>query len=310
MAEKLTVVELTRDGQTRTLRYTELTAEEQAAKDFRIVQLGFSPAEPGWWKECWGYWFGADMMDGDEVTANSPANVEAQAWHGSFSEKYGVDNMKRFGASFSTSFASPQNPFMDGRVAMVLQGVWLYNFIDRFAPHLDWAAAAFPPSDPDADWAEGGVTFLDCDILAIPAGADLPNEAFDFIRYVQTQKAMEKLCLGQRKFSPLKEYTQDFLDRHPNKHIELFIALANSPSAKSSPEMSVWQEYKNEMAAGSDRIFGGVATAREATAYVEERIQWKLDRALKRWELTGEARAEEWAAWSPPVTETSAGGGL
>jgi len=293
MAEALTVVEIDRNGATQRVRYPDLTEDEKRSKQFEIVQLGFSPAEPGWWKSNWGFWFGGSLSDGaDTITASSPENVAALAWHGSYTQKYGIDNMKRFSASFGNSFASPQNPFLDERIAMVLQGVWMYNFIDRFAPQLDWSAAAFPNIDPER---LGDVTFLECDVIAIPAGAKNPDAAFAFMRYLSERGPMEKLCLGQRKFSPLADYSPEFVTRHPNPRIQVFIDLARGPGARISPKLPVWQEYKAEMIVAADRVFGQVATAEEATAYVEQRIQWKLDRVRRRWERTGAQRLDEWA---------------
>ncbi len=292
MAEKLTVVELERGGETVQVRYPELTDAEKQSKDFRIVKLGFSPNEPGWWKNQWGYWFGAEMWNGqDEVTADSPENIAAMRWHGGYTEKYGIENMQRFGASFSGSFASPQNPFMDGRVAMVLQGVWMYNFIDRFAPTLDWAAAPFPSVDPDN---LPGVSISSCDVIVIPKGSKHPDAAWEFIRYVNSRQGMERLCLGQRKFSSLREYSDGFLERHPNPYIEVFIDLANSPNNHTFPQTSIWTEYNIELNVAADRVFGGIATPEEALKYTDDRMQWKLDRELRRWEMTKDARLAEW----------------
>ena len=294
MNERLTVVSVRRGGATERVRYDELTDAEKAAKDFGIIQLGFTPSEPGWWKEAHGFWFGAHLWDGDRsITANTPENVAAFAWYASFPEKFGVANLKKFGANFGQNFASPQNPFMDERIAMVLQGVWMYNFIDQFAPNLEWAAAPFPSVDPVG---LPDVTFVDCDVICIPKGAKNPDAAFEFIAFVQRQDNIEKLNLGQRKFSPRAEYSADFLARHPHPYIKVFIDLANSPNARILPAISVWVEYRAELMAAADRAFGGVATARQALDFVQDRMQWKFDRTMKRWDLTGEARLEEWAS--------------
>jgi multiple sugar transport system substrate-binding protein len=293
MAERLTIVDVQRDGQTRRVRFTELTPQEREAKDFSIIQLGFSPNEPGWWKSMWGFWFGADLWDGErKITANSAGNIAAMKWYGGYTRKFGVDNMKKFGANFGANFASPQNPFLDERIAMVIQGVWMYNFIDKYAPHLDWAAAPFPSADPGA---LPGVTIIECDVLAIPNGAKHPDEAFAFIRYVNTQGPMEKLCLGQRKFSSLAGYSDGFIARHPNPYIRVFIDLARSPNARATPPMSIWQEYNDELLVAADRVFGGISTPRGAMDYVQERMQWKFDRVLRRWDLTGAQRLKQWA---------------
>ncbi|MEM1108657.1 MAG: ABC transporter substrate-binding protein [Planctomycetota bacterium] len=297
MNEVLTVVDVRRDGQTQRVRYTELTDAEKADKDFDIVTMGFTPNEPGWWTGMNGYWFGAELWDGErQLTATTPENIAAVAWYAGYPEKYGVDNLKKFGASFGGNFASPQNPFLDERIAMVLQGVWMYNFIDQFSPQLEWSATAFPVDDPEA---RPNTTIVDCDVLVIPRGAKNPDEAFEFIRFVNQQKNMEKLCLGQRKFSPLREYSDDFVQRHPHPYIELFIDLANSPNARLMPKLPVGEEYIAELLNAYSLAFGGLSTPEDALAYAGQRAQWKFDRVNRRWDQTGEMRMREWRGVDP-----------
>ncbi len=291
MAEQLTIVRVRRGAEVATVRYPELTEAEKAGLDFEILQMGHLPQEPGWWIALWPYWFGGRLWDGDRrITADEAPAREALEWMASYSRKYGVKNIRMFGAS-NGNFSSPQNPFLAGRVAMELQGVWMHNFIEKFAPRLDWGAAAFPSVDP-ARWP--GVTLIECDVLCIPKGARHPREAFAFIQYVNTQPVMEKLCLGQRKFSPLAECSGDFRARHPNPHIGVFIELARSPNACYVPRLAVWNEYRDEMLVATDRILSLAADPEQVSQQVQRRVQWKFDRVLRRWDLIQEARQKEW----------------
>ncbi|MBU0677605.1 MAG: ABC transporter substrate-binding protein [Verrucomicrobia bacterium] len=294
MAEQLTVVEVEREGKKVRVRYPDLTDEEKQAKNFSLIQLGHIPAEPGWYREMWGYWFGGDLWNGkDLITANSPENLAAAKWQESYPLKYGLNNIRAFGASFG-NFASPQNPFLEGRVAMVLQGVWMYNFIDKYAPHLDWAVAPFPSIDPER---LPNVTLVESDVLMIPNGARHPREAFEFIHYVNTQGPMERLCLGQRKFTPLKQVSPMFIENHPNPNIRLFAELARSPNARYVPRLTVWREYKDEMLVAIDRVAALSASPEDALAEVQQRVQWRFDRILRRWNLIEDERLKEWSEY-------------
>jgi ABC-type glycerol-3-phosphate transport system substrate-binding protein len=292
MNDRLTVVDIERAGKTERVRFLSLTDAERQAKKFRLVQVGHLPQEPGWWMQMWGYWFGGDLWDGDrQITANSPENIAAFAWLRQHAEKFGVDNLRSFGASFG-NFASPQSPYLSGKVAMVLQGVWMYNFIDKFAPHLEWAAAPFPAKDPERF---PQVTIVESDVLVIPKGARHPREAFEFIRYVNTQKPMEKLCLGHRKFTALAEVSPEFIKSHPNPFITTFIELAKSPHARYVPRLSIWQEYKDEVAVAVDRVQALMSSPAAALDQVQQRMQWKFDRVLRRWDTVGNERVKEWS---------------
>lgn len=291
IAEKLTLVNVIRYGKSQRVRFSDLTPEEKMHGKFDLVQLGFVPMEPGWWNSRWGSWFGGRLWDGNRrITATDLGNLQALEWIQSYPKKYGLDRLRSFGASFG-SFNSPQNAFLSEKVAMVLQGVWMYNFISKYAPHLEWGAAPFPSKDPRTIPM---VTLAECDVLVIPHGAKHPKEAFEFIRYVNTRPAMEKLCLGQLKFSPLAETSPDFVRKHPHPYLQVFIDLAKSPNAFSPPHVTIWNQYTQEMTVAVDRVFGGLITPREALEEVQQRMQRKYDRQLTRWDLVKNERLKEW----------------
>jgi multiple sugar transport system substrate-binding protein len=291
MAEQLTVVEVVRAGHPVRVRFTDLTPEERAEKNFTLLQLGYSPSEPGWWNSMWGYWFGASLWDGDRrLTARTPENLAALTWYRSYVDRYGLDNLQKLGSSFG-NFSSPQNSFLSGKVAMVLQGVWMYNFIDKYAPTIEWGAAPFPSADT-VRWPE--VTIVECDVLVVPRGARHVAEAFAFIRYVNQPAVLEKLCLGQRKFSPLREVSAEFLRSHPNPHIRVFMNLAASPQARAVPPMTVWNEFDDEMRIAYDRVQLGLVSPADALEEAQRRVQWKFDRVMRRWDLIKDERMREW----------------
>ncbi len=297
MCDRLTIVDINRGGKTVRVRYTELTAAEKQAKKFSLVQVGHLPSQPGWWISMWVYWFGGNLWDGDrKITANSPEAIQTFEWLRSYTDKYGIDNLRRFGATFG-NFASPSDPFLAGQVAMELQGVWMYNFISKYNPQLEWGAAPFPAKDPKRFPM---VTFAECDALVIPKGALHPKEAFEFIRYVNTQGPMEKLCLGQRKFSPFVKVSDDFIRNHPNPYIKMFIELAKSPNARFVPRLSAWGEYNDEMSVAANKVITLVATPQEALAEVQSRMQWRFDRIVRRWDAVKDERLKEWSSYDPP----------
>ncbi len=202
----------------------------------------------------------------------------------SYAKRLDVKQLQVFSSGFG-NFSSPENPFLSDLVAMELQGVWMHNFIDKYAHGMEWGAAPFPyPADrPDLKHA----TAVECDVLVIPRGAKHPDEAFEFIRYVNTQEGSELLNDGQRKFTPLMDVSELFLRRHENPYIEVFIDLAKSPNAFIPPQMPLWQEYQAELSTAFDQIWLVEKTPEEALTAVEERMQRKLDRDLRRYERMG-----------------------
>lgn len=273
MAEKLTQWEVTLPGGQKRIQRGYLPEVEASRK--RLLQVGFLPSEPIWWAHSWGYIFGGKLLDGDKLTTASPENVRAYRWVASYSRKLGVDAVRRFRSSFG-SFASAQNPFLSGQIAMQLQGVWMYNFIKKFADGMQWGAAPLPA--PASRPELRGAASAETDALAIPTGSRHPDEAWTFIRYTQRREVMEQLCLGQRKASPLAEVSEHFYTSHPNPYIHLFAELGASPNAWSVPQTAVWNEYNRELAAAVHRITNLTLTPEQALGQVQERLQVSYDR--------------------------------
>lgn len=260
--------------------------------DGRLSAAGLLPSEPGWWPAIWGWWFGGDLWDGERITADSEENVAAMEWIASYPQRFGARDLLSFYDGFG-NFASPQNAFFTGRVAMVLQGPWIYTFIEDYAPEdFEWGVAAFPSADPEK---LGEVTLVETDVLVIPAGARHPQEAFEFIRYVNSRGPMEKLCIGQRKFSPLKECSDDFFERHPNPHIGTFVELAKSPGARYLPHLTMWTVYENDMKQAFGKVWTGRASPREALGEVQAHLQAQFEHRQRRWDRVSEKLQEIWS---------------
>ncbi|MEI8342562.1 MAG: extracellular solute-binding protein, partial [Verrucomicrobiota bacterium] len=158
-------------------------------------------------------------------------------------------------------------------------------------PDFEWGVAPFPSADPARF---RNITQVESDVLVIPAGAKHPKEAFEFIQYVNSQKPMEKLCLGQRKFTPFRECSAEFLKHHPNPWISKFIELSKSPNAKYVPRLTTWTEYKSEMNNAVSRIWAGKIGAKKALLDVQQREQQDFDRHQARWERMSSTLTREW----------------
>lgn len=261
-------------------------------EDGRITQLGFSPADPGWWGPMWVYWFDQDLMsaDGRRIQVTTPEAIEAYQWLDAFAEEYGRPSFRRFEAA-AGQFASVDNTFMSGRLAMQFQGVWMSSFIEQFAPDLEWGAAPFPGRVAGGD----PLTIVESDMLVIPKGARNVEEAWDFIKFVQQQENMELLCLGQRKFSPLREVSDAFYEQHQNPEILVFRQLAESSRARGMPKMPIWDEYRNELGFAFEEVWIRGTNPTTVLRNLEARVQPRLDRALAAWDRVEEQRLAEWS---------------
>lgn len=295
MNKKLTFVEFMRGGQRTAVAYAGLPGAIGASGDFKVLRIGHMPQEPDSMIELWGFWFGGRFDDGARrITADDPGNLAALQWMREVSLTYGGKNLAQLRSGFGNR-ASAQNAFLSGSVAMVMDGVWWPNFINNYAPALDWGVAAFPSADALA--GSPPVTIIESDVVVIPRGAAHPREAFEFMRYLQRQDVAEKLARAQRKFTALKEVSDGFANGHPNREIAFFIRLSRSPGARAVPRLPFWLEYKAEMRTAVEDVIALRQLPAPALENVQRRMQKRMDRWTRRWDAVGAARIKEWRAY-------------
>ena len=295
MSRRLTRVEIERGGKVVRLGFDQLTAAEVQGRHYAIVQLGHQPADAGMFISAWGLWFGAKYFDGDRrIMANDAGNLAAYRWMRDITLTYGLDNLRDFSAAYGQSQTS-QSPFLAGTAAMVVNGPWLKNFIEKFAPDIEWGVAACPAAPGVADDAPR--TLVVSDMVVIPRGAKHPHEAFEFMCYLQRQDVAEKLARAQQKFTALREVSPDFIAHHPNPAIRQFIELARSPNATPVPRLSNWREYDIEMTIAAMRVRYLLMSPEDALAVVQQRVQWRYDRIMRRWDIVQDERLAEWRGY-------------
>ena len=211
--------------------------------DGSISTVGFLPRE-GFGSGSWPYLFGAAFADGEKLTVNSPGNLTAWKWVHSFAQRFGVRETQAFRNGFG-NYSSPQNPFLSGKEATLMDGPWFSNFIRLYNPKTDWFVVPFPY--PDGHPELKGYSVLNLNTLMIPKGAKHPKEAFEFVRFVQRQDQMEKLCTAQFCNSPLSKVSEAFIKNHPNKCIDVFDKLARSTRAVGPVKLGIWDQIRSEV---------------------------------------------------------------
>jgi multiple sugar transport system substrate-binding protein len=157
-----------------------------------------------------------------------------------------------------------------------LQGVWMHNFIEKYSPGMQWGAAPFPYPAGHPELAN--TTDAEADVLVIPKDSPHPAEALAFIEYVSQQQVLEKLCLRQQKFTPLKNVSEEFWRAHPNPYIRLFRELGMSKNAFSIPQTGIWNEYNRELSNAVDLIQNLTEPPNVALEEVQTKMQAALDR--------------------------------
>ncbi len=294
--------ELGLDGPPKTLEELERINDliTQKRPDGSIERIGHFPLEPGWWRPEWSSWFGLGSYDGqDKMLFQDSGWRQAANWLASYQQRFGKDELIKLRSGFGR-FTSPQNPFFTGKVAMVLQGIWMNRFIETFAPEdFEYGVAPFPASQ------NAGIPYFaiaDADLAVIPKGADHLEEAFTFMRYLVSQQGLEKLALAHGKMTSLKAVSPEFYDKHPHPYLQVHLDIANSGYAKARPQLAQYQNYFTDTNEAVNSILYGLVTPEEGLAQIQDRQQKALDKKALRWTRV---EASYQKLWQQQIAETS-----
>jgi multiple sugar transport system substrate-binding protein len=215
----------------------------------KITQMGFVPNWPGSHLQTSLTWlFGGDFYKADDnkITANDPGIVNALEWERQFYKKYGPQNVQDFITS-SGQYLTAQDLFESGKLAMAIDGSWAIRFIQENVKDLDTqVAAAFIPASSEHPELYG-TSFIDVNPQIIPSGAKHPKEAWEFIKWLTTDKdtASEFADLVANiphlKDAPTTALLSD-------ERFKVFIELASSDKARIFPKLSNSNEYATKLA--------------------------------------------------------------
>jgi len=184
------------------------------------------------------YAFGGKWYDDQgNPTPDDPGNLAAlHFWVDNVVKKYGADPIKKFESGYG-EYASAQNPFYTGKVAMTLDGEWQPVFIQHYAPTLDWGVVAIPYPANQATLA--GATQLTSSMFFIPKNAPHKQEAWTFLKYLTGKDAMTQFShalgnlpartslLGDPTYNDIPQFNT-WLDSLKSPNLRIFASLPST----------------------------------------------------------------------------------
>lgn len=244
----------------------------------RITRLGMMPPDPLIIIAAFGGQF-VDPRTG-MPTADHPRNIEALHWYRTLIEAQGTsEEVNAFQAGFGQEMGI-NNPFLVGKVAMMINGQWNPYWFQRYGPKVRYGAAPIPYPDRYPEMKEP--TWLGGNIFCIPANCKHPNEAWEFLRWTQTVEAQVLFAstmhgvpniLAARRERSLRE-------GEPWKRaFAVFMDVANSPNARHFPPTPITGLYQYEIYNAADFVRYGTKTPEQALRDVQRRVT----REMLRW---------------------------
>lgn len=210
----------------------------------RIQQLGFGPTLGNTYFPLYAMLNGEDLVaDDGTLELNTPAAVDALQWMVDRQNAYGGRAMTSFAATFGTGAS---DPFMSGKVAMIIQNNTFPGQIAQYAPDLDYGVAPLPHNGTPASWSNGFS-------LEISSATRAPEASYRFVEYLMSEEV--QAAYAQLNFSMVGN-----------------MAAAQADELMADPN---WQAFVEQMASSKFRAF-----SLEAPTWYDTALQPEVDAAL------------------------------
>lgn len=157
----------------------------------RIRTIGFIPNYGNSWLYMYGWQAGGEFVsaDGRRITLNDPPIVEALEFMTRMYNKLG--GAQEVYAFQSTFQGGELDPFILGRVAMKIDGVWVMSSLAFYGRDLNFGAAPAPMPARELEKGRAPISWLAGWAYAIPSTAREKRGAWELIRFLTSQRAME-----------------------------------------------------------------------------------------------------------------------
>ncbi len=220
-----TVTALTYDAQ-RLTRYSSTG---------QLLAAGFLPHYPASNLSLYLGAFGAHVVNaqGTRLTPLTPAMVRILRWEDSLYNPHQ-------GAAWTFQeqagpFPGPRDPFVQGKLAMVVAGEWYTKALARYAPHLNYGVVPFPA---DAGHRSSVIQGGD---WVVPKGATHPHDTELLLRYLSSARVQRAFALASGNLPVNRTARREVAARSPA--LRPFLAASSSRDAvvvSSRPIMAAY----------------------------------------------------------------------
>jgi len=239
-----------------------------------IERMGFSPLVGNGYPGIWGFTNGwQPISDDGKFQINDPKYAEALEWAKTWiDERYGgYQNHQTFIKSFG---AAPNDPFMSGKVAMIVETNGYASQLNAFRPQvpkadgsgneeLQWGVAAVPYKTEPAT-ASGGFA------LSIPKGSPNSEAAWEFIKCATGPEAQASWARDTYSMPARPAAAQDpILTVDPNW--QLFVDQMEV--TKVNPFVPDYPNWEQELGNRYEKIWTGETPVQQALDEAQQAVQ-------------------------------------
>ncbi len=239
------------------------------------TQVGFIPQFNQGWHYTWGFAYGGKFADlkAGKVTPTDPGVVAGFQFMYDWSKAMGPQKVNTFLSTYNPPNNPPQqDPFITGKVAIVVTGDWQIATMAQYAPDAKYGVTYIPipkAGDKPSTWA-GGWSWT------IPKGAKQTASAFDFIKWMAGPDGQKMYTQLSSHLPTIKALAED-ASLFPGQHAFFQQTLS---FASSRPALPVGGLFWDALTAAQNDVTDNVALPADALAKVIDKVQPQLNKFL------------------------------
>jgi multiple sugar transport system substrate-binding protein len=234
--------------------------------------MGFVPWPDQGWHYTWGFAYGGSFADLDacKVTPTDDGVVAAYQFLYDWAKDHDPEKVQRWvTTNYPPQLPTQQNPFINGKVAMVITGDWRIAEMAQYAPDTNYAFTLIPvpnEGDESATWAGGWSAAL------IP-GSQHPDEAVKFMEYFTGEEGQRVYTKETGHLPTLKSLLDDD-SLYDEQHL-VFRQLLDV--AHNRPPLAVGALYWDNLTTAMDAVTLNTKEPMPALQEVQDTVQPELD---------------------------------
>ncbi len=238
------------------------------------TQIGFIPDFPWSQQGTINTLFGgSNYADGGHtLTVNSKENIASYVWAQQFYKKYGAKEVIDFKSS-GGDYASSENLFFAGKVAMMVDGEWVPgpNFIPKFSPALNYSVAPVPAGKPEYY----GSANVGGTIVIVPASTKDKVATGKLLAWMESPQIVADIMSTFSNLPSSKKAATDPRFKQI-KNFQTFIDIMAHPKSKGLLSSPVNQELNDAIQKAEEKIWQELADPAAEMNAIQAEFEPKL----------------------------------
>lgn len=213
------------------------------------------------------------ITEDGEVNINTPPVQDTFEWILGQKEKYGENTITSINSQFENA---QQDPFMSGKISMMVQNANYYVELRDFAQDMNFGVAPLPEKEEDSGHTSWGGGF----VAEVPKGAKDPEASAEFIKYLTNHDS--QLYWAENNFDLVANEEASIAaaesDEFSDKGQEVYsLMIENMERTQLTPQPVVAPDYASTI----NPVFESIISEKTDVDEGLEKAQTELERIVE-----------------------------